>query len=263
MADSCKAGKLFGELVEMAAHLRGPHGCPWDRKQTFRTILPHFLEEAHEVAEEVSLGDYDGFREEIGDTLFLAVLLVRFAEEEGKFDIADSIRSILDKMIRRHPHVYGNAEFKNESELKSAWERSKRLEKGKEERTSLLDGIPASLPALLRARRVQQKAASIGFDWKEAAPVIAKIEEELAEVTDALPSGDPERIEEEVGDLLFTVVNLARLLDVDPERALNGTVRKFQSRFRKIEERIDPADPPPLDVLDRYWNEAKLSDRPE
>ncbi len=262
MADYEKAGKLFAELVEMAAHLRGPNGCPWDRKQNYQTILPHFLEEAHEVAEEVSKGNTDGFREEVGDSLFLTTFLVRLAEEEGHFDINDSIQSILDKMIRRHPHVYGDATFKTEAELKSSWESTKRAEKGKENRKSLLDGIPTSLPALLRARRVQQKAASIGFDWTEMQPILDKIDEELGELRDTLPMEEAARTEDEIGDLLFSVVNLARFLDIDPERALNGTIRKFRRRFEKIESRIDPSDPPPLAQLDRYWEEAKSEEEP-
>lgn len=257
MADHEKAGTLFAELVEMAAYLRGPDGCPWDRKQTYESILPHFLEEAHEVAEEVSRGDFDGFREEVGDSLFLTAFLVRLAEEDGHFDINDSIRGILDKMVRRHPHVYGDASFSSDEELKAAWERTKRAEKGKESRESILDGIPASLPALLRARRVQQKAASIGFDWTEPNPIVGKIEEELGELRIAMRDEEDDRTAEEIGDLLFSVVNLARFLGVDPERALNGTVRKFRRRFRSIESRIDPSKPPPLEVLDRYWNEAK------
>lgn len=260
MADNDKAGKLFAELVEMAAHLRGPEGCPWDRKQTFQSILPHFLEEAHEVAEEVSAENFSGFREEVGDSLFLTALLVRLAEEEGRFDINDSIQSILDKMIRRHPHVYGDAKYRNDAELKASWERSKRNEKGKENRESILDGIPASLPALLRARRIQQKAASIGFDWSTMEPILAKIDEELGELRDTLPAENSSLAEEEIGDLLFSVVNLARFLDIDPERALNGTIRKFRRRFREIEARIDTSDPPPLDVLDRFWDEAKSAE---
>ncbi len=262
-----RAARLFGELVEMTAHLRGPDGCPWDRKQTYDTILPHFLEEAHEAAEELAEGDFDGFREELGDTLFLTVFLLRLAEEEGRFTIADSIASILEKMYRRHPHVYGDKTYESDEALHNAWEEAKRREKGKEDRESLLDGIPASLPALLRARRIQQKAASIGFDWQKAPPILGKIEEELGELrvevertishsTDGSQT-NRDAIEDEIGDLLFSVVNLARFLDVDPEKALGKTNRKFRRRFVKIEERIDTASPPPLDVLDRYWNEAK------
>lgn len=250
-------GALFEELVEMVAHLRGPDGCPWDQKQTYDTIGPHFLEEAHEAAEALSRGDFDEFREEIGDTLFLTAFLVRLAEEEGRFGIADSIRSILEKMRRRHPHVYGEERKKEEKAIRLSWEELKRREKGKKQRESILDGIPASLPALLRARRVQQKAANIGFDWPDNGPVLDKINEELGELREALVSGKVEECEEEMGDLLFSVVNLARRLDIDPESALNRTTRKFRNRFRRIEEKIDMENPPSLDELDKIWEEAK------
>jgi len=250
-------GALFQELVEMVAHLRGPDGCPWDRKQTYDTIRPHFLEEAYEAAEALSRGDFDEFREEIGDTLFLTAFLVRIAEEEGRFGIADSIRSILDKMRRRHPHVYGDEREKGEKAIRLSWEEQKRREKGKSKRESILDGIPASLPALLRARRVQQKAANIGFDWPDNGPVLDKIDEELRELREAIQSGGTDTVEAEMGDLLFSVVNLARRLDVDPESALNRTIRKFRDRFRRIEENIDIESPPSLDELDRIWEEAK------
>jgi MazG family protein len=255
------AGDLFAELVEMVAHLRGPDGCPWDRKQTYETIRPHFLEEAHEAAEALARGDFEEFREEIGDTLFLAAFLVRLAEEEGRFAVADSLRSILDKMRRRHPHVYGEAAGRGDREIRISWEEAKRNERGKKERESMLDGIPASLPALLRARRVQQKASNIGFDWPSAAPVLDKIEEEVRELREAEGSGRRSAVEEEIGDLLFSVVNLARLLDVDPEVALNRTTKKFRDRFRSIESKIDMSHPPPLEVLDRLWEEAKEDER--
>ena len=254
------AGELFEELVKMAAHLRGPDGCSWDRKQTLETIRPHFLEEAHEAAEAVSRGDFDEFREEIGDTLFLTVFLVRLAEEEGKFAIADSLRSILEKMKRRHPHVYGDAAAPEEGDLLASWEKVKQAEKGKKERDSILDGVPATLPALLRARRLQQKAANIGFDWPTAEDVLRKIKEEAGEVEEAVHHLSPEKIEDEIGDLLFSVVNLARFFDIDPEAALNGTNRKFRNRFRTIEDRIDTDHPPPLEILDRYWEEAKKAE---
>ncbi|MBN1826950.1 MAG: nucleoside triphosphate pyrophosphohydrolase [Candidatus Eisenbacteria bacterium] len=257
MSEPRSPGDLFDELVEMAAHLRGPEGCPWDQRQTIESIRPHFLEEAHEAAEALIRGDFDGFREEVGDTLFLTVFLVHLAEERGEFDIADSIRTILEKMRRRHPHVYGGAGERNESEVLLSWEEAKRAEKGKRERESILDGVPASMPALLRARRVQQKAANIGFDWKETAPIVEKIDEEVREVKEALAEEDADRVEEEIGDLLFTVVNLARRMEIDPEAALIRTIDKFRERFQKIEKRIDPDDPPPLEVLDKYWEESK------
>lgn len=263
MSTKERAAELFGELVEMVAHLRGPDGCPWDQKQTYESMLPHFLEEAHEAVEEYGKGNFDGFQGEIGDTLFLTAFLARIAEEEERFSIADSIQSILDKMIRRHPHVYGDKKFKTEAELKASWEASKRAEKGNEHRESILDGIPASLPALLRARRITQKAASIGFDWPDVGPVIDKIREELNEFTDEVKAGDRPRMQEELGDLIFALANLGRHLDIDPEDALNGSIRRFYSRFRSIEERIDVANPPTLEVMDGYWNEAKEAEKRE
>jgi len=257
MEENRRPGELFAELVEMAAHLRGPEGCPWDRKQTYETIRPHLLEEVHEAADALARGNFDEFREEIGDTLFLAIFLVRLAEAEGRFTIADALQSILSKMRRRHPHVYGDARGRSDDEIHLAWEETKRKEKGKRERESILDGVPPSLPALLRARRVQQKAANVGFDWPDLPPVVEKIDEELTELKDALRSSSPDRKAAEIGDLLFSVVNLCRFVDVDPEAALNGTIRRFRDRFRTIEGRIDPEAPPPLEVLDRFWEEAK------
>jgi tetrapyrrole methylase family protein/MazG family protein len=252
-----RAGTLFAELIEIVARLRGPNGCPWDRRQTYETVRPHFLEEAHEAAEALARGDFDEFREEVGDTLFLTLFLVRLAEEEGRFTAADSLVTILDKMIRRHPHVFGDSNASTDAEIRLSWEEAKRREKGKRERESILDGIPSTLPALLRARRVQQKAANVGFDWASEEPVLEKIDEEVAELREAFHSESTSAVEEEIGDQLFSVVNLARRLDVDPEEALNRTTRKFRDRFRFIEERIDTANPPPLSELDRLWEEAK------
>ncbi|HHJ39556.1 MAG: nucleoside triphosphate hydrolase [Methylothermaceae bacteria B42] len=255
-------------LLEIMARLRDPEtGCPWDRKQTFQSLIPHTLEEAYEVADAIERGDYDDLCDELGDLLLQVVFYARIAQEQGLFDFAQIVNRLCDKLVRRHPHVFSGVQFASEKERRQAWEASKRAEreaKGKtEEDPSLLADIPATLPALLQAEKIQNRAARHGFDWPEVNPVFSKVEEELAELREAVTEGDDQHIQEEVGDLLFVVVNLARHLGVHPETALRESNRKFGRRFRFMEQRLAKSGQTmaetPLADLDALWDEAKQS----
>ncbi len=220
--------------------LRDPQtGCPWDVRQDFRSIAPYTLEEAYEVVDAIEQGDREELRDELGDLLLQVVFHARMAEEEGCFAFPDVVRSICDKMLRRHPHVFGDVEHADEDVLHAAWERQKRHErrsKGDARADSLLDGVARALPSLLRAEKLQKRAARGGFDWDRPEPVLEKVAEELRECADALADAqDPRMLEEEVGDLLFSCVNLARHLKVDAEQALRRANGKFERRFRAVE----------------------------
>ncbi|WP_259277901.1 nucleoside triphosphate pyrophosphohydrolase [Pedomonas mirosovicensis] len=259
-----KAAETFARLVEIMATLRDPEsGCPWDLEQTFETIAPYTLEEAYEVAEAIRLGDRSALREELGDLLLQVVYHARMAEEEGSFDIGSVAEAINAKMIRRHPHVFGDATVKTAEEQTRAWEELKARERaGKAakgpEPHSALDGVATALPALLRAQKIQARAARVGFDWRAAEDVVPKIEEELEEVREAVSTGNADRVEDEVGDLLFAVVNLARKLDIDAEGALRRATHKFESRFRAMEhtagEGFSKLD---LDAMEVLWQKVK------
>ncbi len=257
----------LARLLAIMARLREPEGgCPWDLAQTFLSIVPHTLEETYEVVDAVERGDFVALREELGDLLLQVVFYARMAEEQGLFDFHDIVAGIADKLIRRHPHVFGDAHFKTEEERVRAWEAEKsreRREKGSDNGDeSALDGVALALPALTRALKLQQRAARVGFDWPGVEPVRAKIAEELAEVQAELEAGySHERLTEEVGDLLFSAVNLSRHLKIDPETALRLANRKFEQRFRYIETALVARGGRPedcdLDELDRLWSEAK------
>jgi ATP diphosphatase len=253
-------------LLEIMARLRHPEtGCPWDLRQDFRSLVPYTLEEAYEVADAAERGDAEDLREELGDLLLQVVFHSRIAEERGLFGFEDVAESIGDKLTRRHPHVFGATVFESDEERQQFWESSKqaeRLEKGKAEpAASVLHGIPANLPALMAAQKLQERAARQGFDWPEVDPVFEKVREELMELEEAYVAGDEEHIREEVGDLLFVAVNLARHFSVDAEGALRNSNRKFSRRFRYIEERLAEQgrrpDECPLAELDALWEEAK------
>jgi MazG family protein len=227
-------------LLELMAALRHPrHGCPWDVKQSFATIAPYTLEEAYEVLEAIARGDMDELREELGDLLFQVVYHARMAEEAGHFDFQDVARGLVEKMVRRHPHVFGEVRHEDEASLKAAWEAQKTLErehKGQPDQPpSALDGVALALPALTRAVKLQKRAAREGFDWPDADAVWPKIDEELAELRAGLAAGDAANIEEELGDVLFAITNLARKLGVDPEAALRASNAKFERRYRAME----------------------------
>ncbi len=247
----------FRRLVDIVARLRGPEGCPWDRKQTHESLARHMVEEAHEAVEAIGRGDWDHLCEELGDLLLQVVLHARLGEEEGSFDIGEVLRLIIEKLVRRHPHVFGDAEARTPEEVISRWERIKAEERGE---PSVLDGISEGLPALIHAYKLQSRAARVGFDWGAGEEVLPKLREELQEVEETLRGGG-EDLEEELGDLLFTVVNVCRHFRVDPEIALRRSARKFAARFRAMEEecrrRGRSVEEMDLRELDSLWEDLK------
>ncbi len=266
------------DLLHLMARLRDPqHGCPWDLQQDYASIVPHTLEEAYEVADAIESGDFEHLPGELGDLLFQVVYYSQLAREEGRFDFATVVDAITRKLVRRHPHVfpdgdlYGSPELPrlDEAAIKRRWEEIKAEERAEKaaapEQLSLLDDVPSALPALSRAAKLQKRAAQVGFDWPEALPVVDKVREELGEVLEAMSENDPQAIAEELGDLLFVVVNLARHLKVDPENALRAANGKFERRFRFIEQALREAGRPiescDLEELDGLWGEAKKAER--
>lgn len=262
------------DLLHLMARLRDPqHGCPWDLKQSYATIVPHTLEEAYEVADAIERGDFDHLPGELGDLLFQVVYYSQLAREEGRFEFAQVVDGITRKLIRRHPHVFPDGDLYGavdvakleEAAVKQRWEEIKAEERAEKaaapEQLSLLDDVPTALPSLSRAIKLQKRAAQVGFDWPEALPVVDKVREELDEVLEAMSENDPEAIGEEIGDLLFVVSNLARHLKVDPETALRAANAKFERRFRFIEQALREAgrrmEDCALDELDALWGEAK------
>ena len=259
MSDPAEA---IRKLLGIMDKLRDPGGCPWDREQTLRTLTPYLLEEAHEVVEAIETGDALHHKEELGDLLFQVVFQARIAREEGRFDFADVCEAISQKLTRRHPHVFGDVAVSGSSEVVRNWERIKADErKAKGETRSAIGGVPVALPALIRAERLTEKAGAVGFDWPDAESVVAKVREELGELLEAMEGGDRGRMESELGDLLFAVANLGRWLKVHPEEALRGTLRRFESRFHHIEDRLRERGSSPrestLAEMDALWNEAK------
>jgi MazG family protein len=259
-------------LLDIMAQLRDPHrGCPWDRKQTYATIIPYTVEEVYEVVDAVDRGDMADLREELGDLLFQVVFLARIAEEEGCFDFMAVAQAIGEKLVRRHPHVFADESFESEEALSRAWDGHKALERaskrgGKEpaEAASRLDGIAAALPPLVRAGKLQNRAARAGFDWSAIDEVIAKVREEVAEfAAEAAAGSGHQRLEDELGDILFSCVNVARHAKVDPESALRRANRRFEARFRNMETeaarlglRLEELAPEKLEEL---WLSAKLT----
>ena len=259
-----RAANAFAVLVDIMAKLRDPRdGCPWDLAQTFDTIAPYTIEEAYEVAEAIAQGDRPSLCEELGDLALQVVYHARMAEEEGTFTVSDVLEAINAKMIRRHPHVFGDAVVQSAEEQTRAWEQMKARERAAkaatdETRHSALSGVASALPALLRAQKIQSRAARVGFDWKNADDVVPKIHEEVEEIREAVASGDADHIEDEVGDLLFAAVNLARKLDVDAEGALRRATAKFESRFRAMEEIAGDAFAElDLDAKEALWQKVK------
>ena len=258
-------------LVEIMAALRDPErGCPWDLEQDFRSIAPYTLEEAYEVADAIERGDLDALREELGDLLLQVVFHARMAGEQGAFDFDDVAAGICDKMVRRHPHVFGDAKVDSAATQTAEWERLKAEEKAARGAGSggLLDDVPVGLPALTRAAKLGRRAARAGFDWPDPAGPRAKINEELEELDGVAAVGArPEDVESEVGDLLFAVVNYARHLGIDPEKALRGANARFTRRFRHVERRLAESGPGgdavTLEQLDRWWDEAKQEESAE
>lgn len=247
------------------ARLRHPvEGCPWDLQQDFASLIPYTLEEAYEVADAVERQDYADLREELGDLLLQVAFHSRVAEERQLFDFEAVAGAICDKLVRRHPHVFDNVVFASDSDRQQYWENSKLAEQSEklgQPPASALSGVAASLPALMHAQKLQKKAARQGFDWAGVDPVFAKVEEELREVREAVESGDETRIVDEVGDLLFVAVNLARHLRVDAESALRASSRKFADRFQYVEQRLGERSMAQCEpeILDTLWDEAKLN----
>lgn len=250
---------LFAELYEIARILRGDGGCPWDREQTHESLTPYILEEAHEVAEALHEPTPDHLKKELGDLLFLILMMIVISEETNDFRLEDVIAGSAEKMRRRHPHVFGGTQVEGSAEVRRNWEAIKKSEETARE--SVLDGIPKSLSPLLRARRVQEKAASLGFDWTDTRDVVAKIEEEAREVREHVDRGAAEAASEELGDLLFAAVNLSRFLGTNPEHAVSRATEKFRTRFRLVEEAI-AASPRPLtlDEMEAVWQRAKQAE---
>lgn len=256
-------------LVSIMAQLRDPQsGCPWDLKQTFATIVPYTLEEAYEVADAIQRQDMQELREELGDLLFQVVFYSRLAEEAGHFDFEHVVQGINDKMIRRHPHVFADASYADDEALRDAWEATKSLERADKqvERSSQLDGVARALPALVRAEKLQKRAARVGFDWPDASGAIAKTHEEFDEVLDARASGDRLHLQEELGDLLFAMVNVVRLLGYDAEQTLSQANEKFARRFRAMEgdlaaRGVDDLGSLSLTELEDAWESVKQFER--
>ena len=260
-------------LLDVMARLRTPgSGCPWDLEQTFRTIAPHTIEEAYEVADAIDRGDMQELKEELGDLMFQVVFYAQMAEEQGDWDFDAVAGGIADKMVRRHPHVFGDITVDTAAEMSDRWEAQKEDERARRadadgRRPSALDGVIAGLPALTRALKLQKRAARVGFDWPQAEEVLDKIEEEIAELRSELaagPGAGKDRIEDELGDLMFALVNLARRLDVDPDGALRRTNAKFERRFRQIEASLRDAGRKPEDAtlaeMEALWQAAKAEE---
>ncbi|KJF80483.1 nucleoside triphosphate pyrophosphohydrolase [Photobacterium angustum] len=262
--DNKKASQME-QLLAIMSQLRDPqHGCPWDLKQTFDSIVPYTLEEAYEVADAIEQKNWNDVKEELGDLLFQVVFYSQMAKEQGLFEFYDVVAGISEKLVRRHPHVFSDADFDDEAAVQQNWEAEKAKERAaKEQDVSLLANIPNALPALMRADKIQKRCANVGFDWDELAPVVDKVKEELDEVMDEVIQAVPEqqRIEEELGDLLFSVVNLSRHLKVKPELALQKANKKFEKRFRQVEENVleqgKIISQCSLTELDEAWNSVK------
>lgn len=270
-----KPSRDISRLIEIMAALRDRStGCPWDIEQDFSSIAPYTIEEAYEVADAIARGEMDDLREELGDLLLQVVYHAQMAGEAGEFSFGDVVLAITEKMIRRHPHVFGDEDARSAGMAKGMWEKIKAEEKTLKRKARVargldpedhgkgfLDGIPVALPALTRALKLQEKAARVGFDWTEPGPILDKIEEEFGELREAMASGDQASIKDEFGDVLFALVNLGRHLKVDSEAALSGTNEKFRSRFHHVERALEASgrtlDVSSLDEMEMLWQQAK------
>jgi ATP diphosphatase len=274
-----KPSRDISRLIEIMAALRDPKtGCPWDIEQDFASIAPYTIEEAYEVADAIARGDKDDLRDELGDLLLQVVYHAQMAEEAQEFAFGDVVQAITEKMIRRHPHVFGDAQARSAGMAKGMWEKIKSEEKARKRQARIarglhpedhgagfLDGIPVALPALTRALKLQEKAARVGFDWSEAAPILDKIEEEIGELREAMASGDATSMKDEFGDVIFSLVNLGRHLKIDSEAALSGTNEKFRSRFHHVERALNASgsslEASSLDEMEELWQQAKSAGR--
>jgi len=255
----------FERILEIMRRLRGPGGCPWDREQTHASLLTSFTEELYEYIEAVEDGNDAAMRDELGDLCLHIVFQAQIAEERGAFSIAQVLDGLAEKLIRRHPHVFGDATAGTAAEVLHNWEQIKKREHTHAARQSLVDGVPRHLPALAKARKVQHNVQKAGFDWNNVHEALAKVDEELGELRAAIAAGRDDHVKEELGDLLFSIVNVARFVQVEPERALHRTVEKFMRRFRKIEERLALRGSSPaastLAEMDALWNAIKAEEK--
>ena len=257
-------GEKFQKLVDLMARLRAPGGCPWDREQTFDSIKPYTLEETYEVLDAIDRRDWSELAEELGDFLLQAVFYTQMASEQGLFQIGDTLDAINQKLVRRHPHVFGEGTADSAGDVKRIWGEIKAAEKkgrGQDE-AGLLDSVPRAMPALVEAQQIASRAAGVGFDWETTEQVIEKLDEELAELAQARRQASPSELENEIGDLLFVLVNLARFVKVDPEQALRKTNAKFRERFAHIERELarrgKKVQDASLAEMEELWQQAKL-----
>jgi MazG family protein len=263
---SSDAGSEFQKLVDVMQTLRGPEGCPWDREQTIQTLRPFVLEETYEVLDAIDREDHDALRGEIGDFLFEGVFLAQLESDDGRFSVSDSLRDITAKLIRRHPHVFGTAkDVKTPGKVLEQWEAIKaREQKHAGQTRSVLRGMPKALPSLLGAHEIGTRVAAVGFDWAKSADVVAKIEEEVDELKRAVEGEGPARIEEEMGDLLFAIANLARKLGIEPESALRKANHKFSERFRQLEQHLEErgrsVHDASLEEMEEIWQKVKRAE---
>lgn len=267
MKKSAKPEKAdITRLMELMKRLRGPGGCPWDKEQTMRSLTPFIIEEAYEVVSAIDSGDMEHIKEELGDLLFQVIFVSQLASEKGVFTLADVIEGSHGKMVNRHPHVFGESRAETSEAVLKQWAEIKKAEKkGKEKEDGYLAGVPEVLPALLRAHKISQKASKVGFDWKGVEEVLEKLDEETAEFKEAVRSAKAAEMEEELGDMLFTMVNIGRFLQVNPEDALRKTIAKFISRFHHVERAViqkgDDLSTTSMDEMERLWQEAKAFEK--
>lgn len=254
-------------LVDIMARLRAPDGCPWDREQTLRTLAPYVLEEAAEVVDAIERGDLAGVREEVGDLLFEGVFLSQVASEDGTFDVADALTVVNEKLVRRHPHVFSREADLSPDDVKRQWDDIKRAEKAErgDRADSVLAGVPASLPALMRASQLCGRAATVGFDWPDVTGILHKLDEEIVELREAVADGPTSRAAEELGDVLFVLANLARRLGVDPEATLRTANRKFERRFGAMQQHVEATGrtltDSTLEEMEAGWQAVKAAER--
>lgn len=276
MSATCNTGERYAitDLLEVMARLRDPaRGCPWDLQQSFASIAPHTLEECYELVDAIERGDFAQIRDELGDVLFQVIFYAQLGREQDRFDFGDIVHNIVEKLLRRHPHVFpsgrlSDADVRSEigvEQVGANWERIKQEERAGKNQTSVLDDVPVALPALSRALKLQKRAARVGFDWNDWHDVLAKMDEEKAELQAAIAENDPDKIADEMGDLFFCCVNLARFLDVDPESALRASNRKFEQRFGYIERTLAAQgrelERTSLAEMEALWVEAKRNER--
>ena len=257
--DIKKTADAFIRLLEVLRRLRAPGGCPWDQEQTSNSLIPYLLEETYEIIEAIEDNDVETLKEELGDLSLHILFQAELARESGQFDISDSLKHISEKLIRRHPQVFDKKNNKQaKHNINKSWEVAKQKEKKRE---NILDGVPKTLPALIRARRIQEKAATVGFDWKELLPVLDKVDEEISELKEAVTLKDTENIKNEMGDVLFSLVNLSRFLHINPENALRMTISKFETRFAQVEKELKKRGKSltdsTLEEMDEIWNLVK------